>query len=150
MLKAAKLTVEELKQVWSHHLSSKVAKFQDDLDTLLNILVKDWQTVLKKSGIKDSQEDIQHIQNQLDKVQIGSIGSVDTAQLKRDKRKNDEMARMEKAIASLSESNSEIYEPEDAAEVEAQVDVNQNEDNVYMPDVLEPTSKKRNQKIDVE
>lgn len=138
MLKAAKLTVEELKQVWSHHLSSKVAKFQDDLDALLNILVK------------DSQEDIQHIQNQLDKVQIGSIGSVDTAQLKRDKRKNDEMARMEKAIASLSESNSEIYEPEDAAEVEAQVDVNQNEDNVYMPDVLEPTSKKRNQKIDVE
>ena len=52
----------------------------------MNILAKDWRENLKKAGIKDYKQDILHIENQMKDEQIGSLGSVDTHQVKKDKR----------------------------------------------------------------
>ena len=52
----------------------------------MNILAKDWRENLKKAGIKDYKQDILHIENQMKDEQIGSLGSVDTHEVKKDKR----------------------------------------------------------------
>ena len=65
----------------------------------MNILAKDWRENLKKAGIKDYKQDILHIENQMKDEQIGSLGSVDTHQVKKDKRNDQETTRKEKAEA---------------------------------------------------
>ena len=65
----------------------------------MNVLVKDWRENLKKAGIKDFKQYIQHVENQMKEEQIGSLGSIDTHQIKKDKRKDKETASKEKAEA---------------------------------------------------
>ena len=65
----------------------------------MNVLVKDWRENLKKAGIKDFKQYIQHVENQMKEEQIGSLGSIDTHQIKKDKRKDQEATRKEKAEA---------------------------------------------------
>ena len=85
----------------------KEAKFVSEvLEMPLNILKKDYVTVLEKSGIRDWKEDLQHLHNQLAKDQIGCCESIDTKQEKRDRRKEVEKCReissREKAAQSQS------------------------------------------------
>ena len=65
----------------------------------MNVLVKDWRENLKKAGIKDFKQYIQHVENQMKEEQIGSLGSIDTHQIKKDKRKDKETASKDKAEA---------------------------------------------------
>ena len=65
----------------------------EELDMPLKILKDDYRSVLEMSGICDWKEDLDHLHNQYQKNQIGSIDGIDKKQEKRDKRKENEMLR---------------------------------------------------------
>ena len=67
----------------SKKLEEKIDTFKKDCGKTFQILVKNWEAVLKKSTIRDSAEDIQHIHNQMQERQIGSVAGVDMKQVKK-------------------------------------------------------------------
>ena len=72
----------------------KEAKFVSDvLDMPLQILKGDYQNVLEKSGIRAWKEDLDHLHNQYQRNQLGSLDGIDKKQEKKDKRKEMEMLR---------------------------------------------------------
>ena len=79
-----------------------------------NILTGNWKEVLK-----DYEEDIWHITNQMEESQVGSLGCQVFKQAKKDKRKNLEMTRLEAAQAKAEEEGLEKYvsEADDVAPI---------------------------------
>ena len=66
----------------------KEEKFEKEvLDMPFSILVRDYESILKDSGIKDWKEDLMHLHNQLQREQVGSCAEKDFRQKKRDDRK---------------------------------------------------------------
>ena len=66
----------------------KEEKFEREvLDMPFSILVRDYESILKDSGIKDWKEDLVHLHNQLQREQVGSCAAKDFRQKKRDDRK---------------------------------------------------------------
>ena len=55
----------------------------------MDISKKDAKEKMMKSGIIDWAEDWEHLQNQLKKEQVGTIGGQDKVQLKREHKKAD-------------------------------------------------------------
>ena len=97
--KALKQDSERKERATTQNFVNKVSAFKDEVNKPMNVLVKDWRENLKKAGIKDFKQDIQHVENQMKEEQIGSLGSIDTHQIKKDKRKDKETASKEKAEA---------------------------------------------------
>ena len=97
--KALKQDSERKERATTQNFVNKVSAFKDEVNKPMNILVKDWRENLKKAGIKDFKQYIQHVENQMKEEQIGSLGSIDTHQIKKDKRKDKETASKEKAEA---------------------------------------------------
>ena len=56
------------------------------MDTPFNILKTNGEEILKKAGIKDWEEDLQHLRNQLLPSQVGACDGFDFRQKKRDER----------------------------------------------------------------
>ena len=67
----------------------KTESFVDSLETPVDISKKDAKEKMMKSGIIDWAEDWEHLQNQLKKEQVGTIGGQDKVQLKREHKKAD-------------------------------------------------------------
>ena len=97
--KALKQDSERKERATTQNFVNKVSAFKDEVNKPMNVLVKDWRENLKKAGIKDFKQYIQHVENQMKEEQIGSLGSIDTHQIKKDKRKDKETASKEKAEA---------------------------------------------------
>ena len=88
--KALKQDSERKERATTQNFVNKVSAFKDEVNKPMNVLVKDWRENLKKAGIKDFKQYIQHVENQMKEEQIGSLGSIDTHQIKKDKRKEKE------------------------------------------------------------
>ena len=97
--KALKQDSERKERATTQNFVNKVSAFKDEVNKPMNVLVKDWRENLQKAGIKDFKQYIQHVENQMKEEQIGSLGSIDTHQIKKDKRKDKETASKEKAEA---------------------------------------------------
>ena len=128
----------------SRKYQQKVEEFKEELEKPFDIRNQRWLERLTTSGIKEYQSDIQHLENQMKRVQVGCISSIDSRQWKRDerKRKQEEAAARKK---EKEEKKSRETECLDSDSEEDTTEVNCN-DPVFVPQLKE-SEKKR--KVDV-
>ena len=79
----------------------KAAEFESKLDTPFNILKKDGEMILCGAGIRDWEEEVLHLRNQLSPSQVGSCASFDERQWLRDERRRKDRESLEAARAKL-------------------------------------------------
>ena len=110
------------------------------LDMPFKILCRDYENNMRTAGITAWKEDLQHLNNQLQRDQVGTCSGYDVRQKKKDNRKLKEMLRTSSAPASTME------EIEDDIEEEEGVDVDMQEDSEF---VERERRKKPDKKVDV-
>ena len=96
------------------------------LDMPFKILCRDYENNMSTAGITAWKEDLQHLNNQLERDQVGTCSGYDVRQKKKDNRKLKEMMRTSSAPASTME------EIEDDIEEEEGVDVDMEEDSEFV------------------
>ena len=89
----------------SSNFKKNVANFKEKLIWPFDITVKNYADKLKKSGIINCLEDLKYLEQQLSLNQPGGLGSLDTSQVKRDKRKRYEALQLEKRKIKEDERN---------------------------------------------
>ena len=65
----------------------KTEKFQEEMSMPLDIRLRDYEAIIRNSGVLDWEEDIKYLRGQMTKEQPGTFGSLDTRQLKCDQRR---------------------------------------------------------------
>ena len=76
-------------------LCKKVNLFKNKLETPFNIIRKNGEAILSQAGIKDWQEELQYLRQQLSPRQVGCCSQFDQRQRKRDNRINNEKEKLE-------------------------------------------------------
>ena len=111
------------------------------LDMPFKILCRDYENNMSTAGITAWKEDLQHLNNQLERDQVGTCSGYDVRQKKKDDRKMKEMQRTCSAPASTME---EIEE--DDIDEEEGFEVDMEEDREYVERELR---KKPDKRVDV-
>ena len=108
---------------------TKLKIFKEDLEMPLNISKQKANEIIHSSGIKDWQEEVMHLNNQLSKEQLGCPGPMDFKQKKRDNRLQKTMADSAKSAAKRQAKEDELEKrKEDEKQEESKNDKMDEED----------------------
>ena len=133
-------------RVNTKNYEEKVHDFVTDMEKPFKILIKKWESVLKKSAIRDSAEDIKHINNQMKETQIGSLAGVDMKQVKKDIRRTYELQRQEAAESRAKTEKEQLKRKVYVTEEDHLDDSNNIDDPDYDSGAPKP---KRSKKINI-
>ena len=126
----------------------KTESFVDSLETPVDISKKDAKEKMMKSGIIDWAEDWEHLQNQLKKEQVGTIGGQDKVQLKREHKKADRELQKIKAEEKEERRKDETKILLDNSQVNDEDREDDSEDEDQSDTFIGP-SKSKQKKVDV-
>ena len=136
MWKALEQDSRRPKRNTTNNFLERVSAFKNEVEKPLNILLKDWKDKIKTSGIKDFNQDIVHVENQMKEDQIGGLGPLDQKQLKRDRRHDQEIARKEAKAKKIAAEKDAV--PQEVISDEEEIIDNNNDQDFACPKSLRP------------